>query len=190
MVKQTLLENFMKKTIYVLGLALTVLLGCEDGDIEIKYEGEAVFTSERILSGGQYVASGFSFEKGENIPYTLTGSSIPDIIVSNETDVNNNILGAVLNSPGNEEAFRLYSSYPSTKEAESAFNEYVQVADTAFTSLALEINGNQLWTFQTSGRKYAKILVREMLIISDPTVSDYIEIKVSYKYQPDGSKQF
>lgn len=164
--------------------------GCEMDDKEIKYEGEAVFTSERTKSGDTYLSLGFSFEKGDNIPYTLSGGSIPDILVTNITDVSNNIIGAVLNSPGNEEAFSLTGSFGTIGEAESFFNSYSEVMDSIFHPLTENILMNQVWTIHTKSKKYAKILIREINIREDSPISHYVEIKVRYKYQPDGSKLF
>lgn len=173
----------------ILVSCLLAFPGCEKDDEEIKYEGEAVFTSERFMSGATYLSYGFSFEQGDNIPYTLAGGSRPDVLVTNITDVNNNIIGAVLNSPGNEEAFSLTGSFGTIEEAESFFSSYKEVLDSVFHPLTENIMVNQIWTIHTKSEKYAKILIRE-INFRKSTVSDYVEIKVRYKYQPDGSRLF
>lgn len=178
-----------KKGIILICCCLVFLTGCEKNDGNIKYEGEAVFTSERMPSGETYLVYGFSFEKGENVPFTLTTSPVPDILVTNITDVDNKIIGAVLNCPGNENAFHLNGSLSSAGEAESFFDSYLEVVDSIFTPLAENITGNQVWTIQTDSKKFAKILIRELIIKTSP-VSEYVEIKVRYKYQPDGSRSF
>ena len=179
----------MKKKGIILVCCCFFLTGCEKNDGTIKYEGEAVFTSERIQSGDIYLVYGFSFEKGENILFTFTTSPVPDVLVTNITDVDNNIIGAVLNCPGNEDAFHLNGSLSSAGEAESFFDSYLEVVDSIFTPLAENIAGNQVWTIHTESKKFAKILIRELVIKTSP-VSDYVEIKVRYKYQPDGSRSF
>ena len=179
----------MKKKGIILVYCCCCLTGCEKNDGTIKYEGEAVFTSERIPSGATYLVYGFSFEKGENIPFTYPTSTLPDILVTNITDVDNNITGAVLNCPGNEDAFYLNGSFNSAGEAESFFDSYIEVVDSIFNPLAENIAGNQVWTIQTESKKFAKILIRELVIKTSP-VSAYVEIKVRYKYQPDGSRSF
>jgi hypothetical protein len=180
----------MKKKVIMLVSCVLLMTGCEKNDGNIKYEGEAVFTSERMLSGDIYLVYGFSFEKGENIPYTYTTSPLPDVLVTNITDVHNNIIGAVLNCPGNEDAFHLNGILSTAGEAESFFNSYLEVVDSIFTPLAENIVGNQVWTIQTESKKFAKILIKELVIKTDSPVSDYVEIKVKYKYQPDGSRSF
>ena len=174
----------------ILVTCLLAFTGCEKDDKEIKYEGEAVFTSRRTISGDTYLSYGFSFEKGDNIPFTLSGGSVPDILVTNITDVSNNITGAVLNSPGNEEAFSLTGSFGTIGEAESFFSSYHEVVDSVFHPLTENMIVNQVWTIHTKSKKYAKILIREINFRKDIQVSDYVEIKVRYKYQPNGSRLF
>jgi len=179
----------MKNKLVILVSCILLISGCEKNDNNVKYEGEAVFTSEKIKSGDIYLVYGFSFEKGENILYTLTTHPVPDILVTNETDVENNIIGAVLNCPDNEKAFHLNDSFSTVADAETFFNSYLEMVDSVFYPLAENIQENQIWTIQTSSKKFAKILIREISVKTSP-VSAYVDIKVRYKYQPDGSRSF
>lgn|GEM_PF-288306 len=181
--------KIMKKREIILVYCFLILAGCEKTGNDIKYEGEAVLTSERIKSGDIYLVYGFSFEKGENIAFTFTTTPVPDILVTNITDVENKITGAVLSSPANEEAFCLKGSFSTSADAESFYNSYNEVTDSIFHPLTEEIHKDQVWTIQTSKKTFAKILIGETTIKTSP-VSEYIEIKIRYKYQPDGSRSF
>ena len=163
---------------------------CNDDEEVIEYQGEIVLSSEKIQNGDIYIVYGFSFEKGEDVPYTLTGGSPPDIIVSNLTDVLNNITGAVLNSPDNIEAFYLNMTGTSYTEAKDWFDSYHEVTATDFEALSDSVELYQVWTMQTTAGKFAKLLIKQIDIITGSPVQDYIEITVDYEYQPDGSRIF
>ena len=163
---------------------------CDNEEDKVKYKGEAIFSSEKIQNGDIYIVYGFSFEKGENIPFTLTSGSPPDIIVSNLTDVQNNITGAVLNSPDNEEAFSLNRIDDNYAEAKEWFDSYSEVTVTDFNPLVDSVELYQVWTIQTAAGKFAKILIKDIEIITNSSVQDYIEITVDYEYQPDGTRIF
>ena len=180
----------MKKATILLCFLFYILTGCEKDDEKIEYIGETVFSSEKVLTGEFYIIYGYSFEKGDFLPFPATGGGLPDIVVINNTDNNNNIIGAVFSSPENKEAFRLNGSFNTAESAGSFFNSYLEVTDSAFTELAENVTHNQVWTVQTKANKYAKLLIKDRVVKQDPPGSDYIEIRVGYHYQPDGSKSF
>lgn len=184
----------VRSSLYIILLVLSVVLfsaiSCEEEKKPVKYEGEVVLSSEKIQEGDIYIVYGFSFEKGENIPYSLTSGTPPDIIVSNLTDVQNNITGAVLNSPDNTEAFFQNFTGSTYEEAKNWFDNYNEVTATEFIPLVDSVELFQVWTIQTSAGKFAKILIRKMDIITDNALQDYIDITAEYKYQPDGSRIF
>ena len=172
-------------------LSILVCTGsCNDKEETVQYKGEAIFSSEKFQDGDIYIVYGFSFEKGENIPYTLISGSSPDIIVSNLTDVQNKITGAVLNSPDNEEAFYFNGKGANYKEAKEWFDNYDEVTATDFIALVDSVELYQIWTVQTAAGKFAKILVKNIDVITDSRIQDYIEITVDYEYQPDGTRIF
>lgn len=176
--------------IFILFSILICAGSCDDDEDIIKYKGEAIFSSEKFQNGNIYIVYGFSFEKGENIPYTLTSGSSPDIIVSNLTDIQNNITGAVLNSPDNEEAFYLNTTGTSYSEVREWFDDYNEVTVTDFIPLVDSVELYQVWTIQTPAGKFAKILVKDIEIITSSSIQGYIEITVDYEYQPDGTRIF
>jgi hypothetical protein len=190
----------MKGNIFSTGLLLLVLtslllvaISCDEDEDNIKYKGEIVLSSEKFQNGEIYIVYGFAFEKGENVPYTLTGGSPPDIIVSNLTDVLNNITGGVLNSPNNIEAFFLNMTGANYAEAKDFFDSYLEVTATNFEAISDSVQLYQVWTVQTTSGKFAKLLIKGINIIEEPlppSPDDYMEITVDYEYQPDGTRTF
>lgn len=172
-------------------LSLMILtISCDEEDEQIEYQGEMILSSEKIQNGDIYIVYGFSFEKGENVSYTLTGGSPPDLIASNLTDVQNNITGAVLNSPDNIEAFYLNLAGTSYTEAKAWYDSYQEVTATDFEAISDSIELYQVWTVQTTAGKFAKLLIKEIEIFTDSPIQDYIELTVDYEYQQDGSRTF
>jgi hypothetical protein len=149
-----------------------------------------VLSSEKIQEGDIYIVYGYSFEKGKNIPFTLVGSSKPDIIVSNLTDVMNKILGAVLNSPDNEEAFYFNFKGSDYTEAKEWFDNYSEVTAVNFKPISDSLEFNQVWTLQTAAGKFAKFLVKDIDFLPDIATADYIDVTVDFEYQPDGTRIF
>ena len=174
----------------ILFLFLITMGSCDEDEDTVKYSGVAILSSEKTQNGDIYIVYGFSFEKGKSVPYTLTGGSPPDVIVNNLTDVLNNIIGAVLNSPDNEEAFCLSIAVENYADAKDWFDNYNEVTATDFIALSDTVKLYQVWTLQTAGGKFAKILIKQIDIITSGPIDDYIEITVDYAYQPDGTRIF
>jgi len=169
--------------------AITVfLISCETGDNTNKNYGEAVLTTERILTD-TYRSVGFSFREGRNVPFPVTpGGIVPDIIVTNETDIEGNITGANFTSSNNNPAFHLEGTFRTLTEALAWFDQYTEVTTEDFSALANLVACNQVWTIQTVNQKYAKLVIKDIQIKTDSPVSDYVEVTVEYYYQPDGSR--
>jgi hypothetical protein len=184
----------MKMVKHILALILFLFLitmgSCDEDEDTVKYSGVTILSSEKTQNGDIYIVYGFSFEKGKGVPYTLTGGSPPDVIVTNLTDILNNITGAVLNSPDNEEAFYLNITGENYADAKDWFDNYNEVTATDFVALSDTVELYQVWTLQTAGGKFAKILIKQIDIITGGPIDDYIEITVDYAYQPDGTRIF
>ena len=179
----------LMRKIFGLTILLGMLTACDKGEDGVKNSGEVVLSSERILTD-TYRSTGFSFEKGKNVPYPPVGGIVPDIVVVNETDVENNITGADFSSPNNLLAFHRDSSFSSLDKALKWFNDYKEVTAGDFLPLATNLALYQVWTVQTTEQKYAKLVIKDIEIKTDSPVSDYIEVTIEYTYQPDGSKIF
>lgn len=168
---------------------LGFIVACEKGDNNNKNTGEVILTSERILTD-TYRSVGFSFREGKNVPFPAIGGIVPDIVVINDTDIENNITDAIFTCPNNLLAFHLEGSFNSLPEALARFNEYKEVTAEDFSALANPVINYQVWTVQTTEQKFAKIVIKNIQIKTDSPVSDYIEVTVEYQYQPDGTKIF
>ncbi len=162
---------------------------CEEGEKSNKNTGEVILTSERILTD-TYRSVGFSFKEGKNVPFPVIGGMVPDIVVTNETDIEGNLTGANFTCPNNLLAFHLEGSFSSLAEALARFNKYNEVTAENFTALANPVIHFQVWTIQTVDQKYAKLVIKDIQIKTDSPVSDYIEVTVEYQYQPDGTRIF
>lgn len=173
---------------YILS-SFTLFVSCDRSDEKPEYEGEVVLTSEKVKQGDVYNALGFSFEKGENIPYPFTTDGIPDVVVTHFFDLNLNLV-VTFTSPNNQEAFYLNQAFSDAGEAKSWYENYLDVTATGFIALADSITVNQIWTVQTISKKYAKLLIEDIKLMNDSPVAEYVEVKVSYKYQQDGTRNF
>jgi hypothetical protein len=175
----------------ILLLILMASVSCDNEEDTIKYKGTIILSSEKKMQPGDiYVVYGYSFEKGKNVPYTLMGGSKPDIIVSNVTDIMNNITGAVLNSPDNEEAFYLNTAGTNYNEAKDWFDNYNEVTATNFKAISDSLELYQVWTLQTAAGKYAKLLIRDIDYFDSSSSAGYIDITLDFEYQPDGTRIF
>lgn len=177
------------KKIYYLLISCILFVSCTKDEDKPKYEGEVILSSEKVKQGDAYNALGFSFEKGENVPYPFTSNLIPDLVVTHYMDLDSNLI-VTFTSPNNQEAFYLNQTFSSSNEAKSWYDSYLVVTATSFISLAETIKINQVWSVQTINKKYAKLLIKEIKLMKDSPVADYVEVKVDYKYQPDGSRNF
>lgn len=179
--------NRIQCTVFVL---LALLAGCENKEAQPRYKGETTFSSEKMLSGESYIVYGYSFDQARSIAYPVPGADHPDIILVNKTDNMNNITGAVLSSPDNMHGFHLDGAFGSPEDAATFFDDYALVTDSVFSELSEDVEPNQVWTFKGINGNFAKLLIREVTIKMDSKVEDYVEVKVEYQYQPDGSKTF
>jgi hypothetical protein len=180
---------FNRTTRYCLLISCILLTSCKKDEDKPRYEGEVVLTSEKVKQGDDYNTLGFSFEKGDNVPYPYTTDVVPDLVVTHFIDLNQNLI-VTFTSPNNQEAFFLNETAGTAVEAKSWYDSYLEVTATGFITLADSVTINQIWTVQTISKKYAKLLIKEIKLLNDSPVAEYVEVKVDYKYQPDGSRIF
>ena len=92
-------------------------------------------------------------------------------------------------SPENQEAFYLNGSFDTKEEAAAFYDEYSEVTTQDFEFYAGNLKTNQVWTFQSAAKKYAKFRIIEIWYYYDTTYP-FAEVKVEYNYQPSGSGIF
>jgi len=178
----------MRKIGILLAIIVMVCSSCDKEDVDPQYSGEIILSSELLQSGQNYVFYGFIFETGQIATYSLASGGMPDmaavhLILGENITVN-------LASSNDEDAFAKNGiTFSGASEAESYYNNYSEVLATDFQPLANDIKPNQVWTVQTISKRFAKIWIKEVTTKTGG-LSDFIEIRMQYQYQPDGSRTF
>jgi len=170
-------------------LSIVFITSCSKDGNEPDYEGEIILSSEKVKMGEIYNTVGFSFEKEKNVPYPITTDVIPDLVVTHLIDLDDNVI-VTFTSPKNQEAFYLNQTFSSANEAKIWFDNYSEAPESGYLPLADSVQINQVWTIQTIDKKYAKLLIKKIVLMSDNPVANYVNVTVDYKYQPDGTRIF
>ncbi len=171
----------------ILAILAFLCAACEKKEENPEYSGEISLSSEILPSGPSYIFYGFSFETGKISTYSLTGGAMPDLAVVHvelEDSVNIDLQGS-----DDREHFFLNGVFTGPQEAENFFNHYTEVTATSFQPIAYNIKENQVWTVQTTGKKFAKIWIREITVMEGGQ-SFYAVLLIRYVYQPDGTRIF
>jgi hypothetical protein len=179
----------MKKIFYYLMISVAFITSCSKDGNEPDYEGEIILSSEKVKMGEIYNTVGFSFEKGKNVPYPITTDVIPDLVMTHLIDLDDNVI-VTFTSPKNQEAFYLNQTFSSADEAKTWFDNYAEAPESVYLPLADSVQINQVWTIRTIDKKYAKLLIKKIVLMTDNPVADYVNVTVDYQYQPDGSRLF
>lgn len=171
----------------MLSLVVVLCFSCKEKDEGPRYSGEILLSSEILQSGQDYIFYGFSFETGKISTYSLTSSVMPDLAlihVELEDSVNVDLM-----SSNEQDAFYKNGIFSTAGEAEAYFNNYTEVIATSFQPIAYYIKKNQVWTVQTDSKRFAKIWIKDISVLTG-SQSDYAEVRMQFQYQPDGSRTF
>ena len=178
----------MGKLLALLALVGTVCLSCRKEDKEEPQNtGEVTLSSERLQSPTGWDFYGFSFETGKISVYTITSSLYPDLAVEDVELIDS--VNIDLRSSNDQDAFYRNGTFTTAAEAESYFNDYVEVTATGFVPIAYSIRENQVWTVQTLSKRFAKIWIKKIDVVAG-SQSEYANVTFEYSYQPNGSKIF
>ena len=177
----------MKKFGIVLAVIALFCASCDKETEEPQFNGEITLSSELLLSGQDYVFYGFSFESGQISLYSLTSSTLPDLAAIHV--ILGDTITVDLTSSNETDAFYKNSTFQNAMEAEAYFNNYTEVIASDFQSLAYSVKPNQVWTIQTDNKRFAKIWIKEITYMTG-SLSDYVDLRIQYQYQPDGSRTF
>lgn len=177
----------MRKIGVFLVVMIWVCISCDKKNEDPQYSGEIILSSELLQSGQDYIFYGFSFETGKILTYSLTSSVMPDlaaihVILGDDITVD-------LASSNELDAFHENGIFASATEAEAYFNNYTEVITSDFQAIARNIKENQVWTVQTVSKRFAKIRIKE-ITVKTGSLTDYVDIRMQYQYQPDGSRIF
>lgn len=182
------MKDKMTRILALLVGLLFVLPSCKEEEEKPAYSGEIILSSERLPSGNDFVYYGFSFETGKVSTYSITSSVRPDLTV-NHVSLGGQITSVYLEGSDEDDAFFQNGEFESGTGAQAWFDNYTDVLAEDFIPLALELKVNQVWTIQTAGKRYAKILIKE-ITTQTGSQSDFANVKLQYVYQPDGSRTF
>lgn len=175
------------KLIYIVFLFL--LFSCSKDDSKPSTSGEITLTSQIIGDETSYHVEGFSFETAKLVSYSLTSSTVPDILIEKNINTQGEVIGGNLTSPKNETAFYKAGEFNSLTEAETYFNELISFTASAFTPTVENIKPFQVFIFQSRGNKYAKILIKSVEIL-EGTPTKNAKVTIQWAYQPNGEKAF
>jgi len=177
----------MRKIGFVLVAIILFCTSCKKKSEELQYNGEIILSSELLQSGVDYVFYGFSFESGEISLYSLTSSTLPDLAAIHV--ILGDTITVDLTSSNETDAFYKNSTFENAMEAEAYYNNYTEVIASDFQPLAHSVKPNQVWTIQTENKRFAKIWIKE-IIFQTGSLSDFVDLRIQYEYQPDGSRTF
>ena len=170
-----------------------VHLSCKSDSVGTN-DSQSISGRTTIDSKSQY---GFSFARGtaQSFPYVPQQDSVNDFFSAIETGPSGPTPIAIcFGANGTLNMFHLVR-WPSTSDsARSFFQGLSEIADTSFIettcgwgfgSTATITKANQIWSVQTRGNKFAK-----MLIVRDTAVSNYLQVTFDWVYQPSGNRRF
>jgi hypothetical protein len=179
--------------VFWLAVCCLFLLSCKSDSV-VTNDAQSISGRTTIDSRSEY---GFSFARGtpQSFPYVPLQDSVDDFFSAIETDSSGPTpIGICFGANGTLHMFHLVG-WPSTSDsARSFFQALSGITDTSFleTTCGYGIGGtgaitrsNQIWSVQTHQNKFAK-----MLIVSDTTVSNYLQVTFDWVYQPSGSRRF
>lgn len=177
----------MKKIGMVLAAIALIFYSCDKKTEEPQYSGEIILSSELLQSGQDYVFYGFTFATGKISLYSLTSSTLPDLAAIHV--ILGDTITVDLSSSNETDAFYKNFTFQNALEAEAYFNNYTEVIASDFQPLAYSVKPNQIWTIQTGNKRFAKIWIKE-ITFKTGSLSEYVDLRIQYEYQPDGSRTF
>lgn len=180
----------MKSLPFILLLIAQISLFSCKKDEPVPVKGEEVLTSNKSVSGQTYSVTGFSFATASQVKYTLGGTESVDIILNEMIDQFGVPYDVYLSSPSNYEAFKLYGTYQTAQEAESAFTAYRTIDATSFSDKTGGLTPNTIYTYKSKDNKYAKILIMNVKLIETSGVTPFFSISLKWAFQPDGTTSF
>lgn len=180
----------MKSLPFILLLIAQISLFSCEKDEPVPVKGEEVLTSNKTESGQTYYVNGFSFATASQVKYTLGGTESADIILTEMIDQYGVPFDVYLISPSNYEAFKLYGTYQTAQEAETAFAAYRTVNATTFSDKTGGLAPNTIYTYKSKDNKYAKLLIKNVKVIPISGVPPFFSISIKWAFQPDGTTSF
>jgi len=174
---------------YLLMLAFALLaVGCNKENGDIPTSGEATLSSKLYFNEKTqgYYTKGFSFSKGRVVNYERFVTQADLVVRPLE---NTSIIGAYMESPDNDQAFKLKGEFDNAQDAGDFFNELKLINENVFIIWANPLNENEVYAIQTTDQKYAKIWITKIELFNGPE-EGYVEVTFQWQFQPDGTRVF
>lgn len=165
------------------------LFSCKK-DEPVPVKGEEVLTSNKTISGQTYYVTGFSFATASQVKYTVGGTESADIILNEMIDQYGVPYDVYMSSPSNYEAFKLYDTFQTAQEAESAFTAYRTVDVTSFSDKTGSLAPNTIYTYKSKDNKYAKLLIKNVKLIQTSGVQPFFSVSIKWQFQANGTTSF
>ena len=159
---------------------------------EIPTSGESRINSKLYFNSEtqNYYSKGFRFSTGSLVKYEpFTAGVVPDLIIQPPPNLDT-IIGAVLESPNNDDAFKQLGEFGNAQDAADFFESLDDLGTQTYTFWANPILPNEVWGIQTYDKKYAKIWIRSLDIKEDKDGNQYVEVLFRWAYQSDGTTVF
>lgn len=180
----------MYRYFIILAIGYFFSTSCEKKENPPNQKGEVTISSE-IFGSKVYYVNGFSFEEEKYVPSLNPGGSVADIIPVNELKVTGEVIGMVFSTgPGNSYGF--YKNFESNnlQAAEDFYRNYNQVEIQDLSELTDTLEAGQVYTFKTFKENYVKFLIREVRLMNQSALSDYVEADITYNIQRNGTEVF
>jgi hypothetical protein len=171
----------MKSPLLIIIMVLTIFSGCRKDNTS--RNGGTDTIDNNLYGSGPYYANGFLFSQAKKVSTLDTPE--PDITIDND----GTLLNLILQTNNFKDSFYKAGEYASATLAEQAFVGLTSYSVPQWAAWGFQIKANQIWIFRTSGERYVKI--RIINIISEVRNNrNYAECTFQWVYQPDGSLTF
>ena len=175
----------MKKYILLsFSILFAVLVSCKK-DTAVATSGTITLSSQQFVSGASYASYGLSFVAGALQKYP--GQAVDVLVLALKPT--GTITAVFFTAPdyytGN---FNNTDYNPDITAAETLFNNYSEVTATNFQPVTDTLKVGQIITYKSGANKFAKILIRNINIVT--TDPPYAKVTISWDYQPNGTSKF
>lgn len=151
---------------------------------------DEITLSSKTFGTQPYYSEGYSFETQEFYPRISSGTEI-DIYLNELLKVNGEPIGVQFSTNTiSESTFGFYLNFEGTdlNSASEYFNNYSEAFAPDYVTLTDTIREFQVYTFRTWKSNYVKFFVKEIRVIKEEDVIEYLEVDIKYFIQRNGSK--
>lgn len=180
---------FYRPVIIGIVFLLFAALSCKKEDPSPTPSDEITLSS-KTFGTQPYYSEGYSFETQEFYPRISSGTEI-DIYLNELLKVNGEPVGVQFSTNTiSESTFGFYLNFEGSdlNSASEYFNNYTEAFAPEYVTLTDTIREFQVYTFRTWKSNYVKFFVKEIRVIKEEDVIEYLEVDIKYFIQRNGSK--